>query len=228
VANSAFGPRIHTVSSPGRHRALTALTLLGPATPLLFQGQEFAASSPWVYFADHHADLARRVREGRSDFLKQFRSLATPDMAACLADPGDPATFASCKLDMSERDSHAEAYALHRDLLRIRREDPVLRAQRTGWVDGAVIGPEALVLRFFGDQADDRLLIVNLGRDLDLRPVPEPLLAPPAGKDWELLWTSEDPRYGGCSTAPIEENGTWRIPGHAAIVLGPKGIGNRD
>ena len=85
------------------------------------------------------------------------------------------------KLDLAERQRHAGMYALHRDLLRLRREEPVFRAQRRGGMDGAVLAPEALVLRFFGTHHDDRLLVVNLGRDLHLNPAPEPLLAPPAG-----------------------------------------------
>jgi maltooligosyltrehalose trehalohydrolase len=62
---------------------------------------------------------------------------------------------------------------------------------------------------------------VNLGRDLPLRPSPEPLLAPPTGMGWELLWSSEDPRYDGGGTAPMEGEDGWRIPGHAAVVLRP-------
>jgi maltooligosyltrehalose trehalohydrolase len=111
--------------------------------------------------------------------------------------------------------------ALHRDLLRLRREEPVFRAQRRGGLDGAVLGPEALVLRFFGTAGDDRLLIVNLGRDLALRPAPEPLLAPPEGMVWEPLWSSEDPRYDGGGTAPLEGEDGWQLPGHAAVVLRP-------
>ena len=86
------------------------------------------------------------------------------------------------KLDLAERQRHAGMYALHRDLLRLRREEPVFRAQRRGGMDGAVLAPEAFVLRFFGTHHDDRLLVVNLGRDLHLNPAPEPLLAPPAGQ----------------------------------------------
>src|SRR5262249_45066056 len=61
VANSASGRRVHELASPGRTRALTALLLLAPSTPMLFQGQEFAASSPFVFFADHKTGLAAAV-----------------------------------------------------------------------------------------------------------------------------------------------------------------------
>jgi maltooligosyltrehalose trehalohydrolase len=221
VANSARGRRRHQETSPGRHRALTALLLLGPATPLLFQGQEFSASSPFLYFADHHPGLAPQVRSGRAEFLRQFPSLAQPAMRDWLPDPGDPATFERCKLDFGERVRHAEAYALHRDLLRLRREDPVFRAQRPGGVEGAVLGPEALALRFFGTDGDDRLLLINLGRDLWLGSAPEPLVAPPAGGRWALAWSSEDPRYGGTGGQPVDEPTSWRLPGEAAFVLRP-------
>jgi maltooligosyltrehalose trehalohydrolase len=221
VANSGRGLRCQFLTSPGRYKALTALLLLAPGTPMLFQGQEFAASSPFFFFADHHSELARLVRKGRAKFMSQFRSLALPQTQAGLPDPADPATFERCKLDLAERGRHADAYALHRDLLRLRREDPAFRAQRPRGVDGALLDPHAFVLRSFGDGGADRLLVVNLGRDLLFDPAPEPLLAPPEGTCWDILWSSEDIRYGGCGTAPLETEANWLIPGEAAVVLGP-------
>ena len=217
IANSGRGLRVHALTSPGRYRAFTALMLLGPGTPMLFQGQEFAASTPFFYFADHNPELAELVAKGRGEFLAQFPSIATPDMQTQLAVPHDPATFERSKLDPAERDRHAWATALHRDLLRLRREDPVFYAQ--GRLDGAVLAAEAFVLRFFGEDGDDRLLLVNMGGDLNLTPVPEPLLAPPLGCDWRLLWSSEAPVYGGGGTPEVETDGTWHVPGHAAMVM---------
>ena len=221
IANSARGLRCHALSSPGRYRAMTALLLLGPGTPMLFQGQEFAASSPFLFFADHHQDLTPLVQQGRREFMSQFPTVALPEMQELLPDPADPATFAQSKLDLSERRRHAEAYALHRDLLRLRREDAVFCRQRAGGVDGAVLGREAFVLRFFGEAGNDRLLLVNFGPNLHLHPVPEPLLAPPLGMEWHILWSSEHPRYGGGGTAPLDTAENWQLPGHAAIVLAP-------
>ena len=106
--------------------------------------------------------------------------------------------------------------------LRLRREDPVFNSQtKIGTIDGAVLGPESLVLRFFGDQGNDRLLLLNLGRDIDCGPVPEPLLAPPEGMRWETLWSSEEPEYGGNGTDPPEKETGWRVPGQSAVVLRP-------
>ena len=219
VANSGRGERLHRLSSPGCYRAMTAFLLLAPQTPLLFQGQEFCASSPWHFFADHGPALAQLVRKGRLESLAQFPSLATPEMQAVLPDPGDPATFEQCKLDLGERQRHAEAYALHHDLLRLRRQDLVFRSQTRGGMDGAVLADEAFLLRFFGGPHGDRLLVVNLGRDLHLVPAPEPLLAPPAGTHWELRWSSEDPAYGGSGMPPPEREDGWHLPGHAAFVV---------
>lgn len=224
VANSGSGLRCHQMTSPGRYRAMTALLLLGPNTPMLFQGQEFAASTPFLYFADHEPELARSVREGRAEFLRQFPSAATPESQAALDDPGDPETFRRSMLDWSERERHANVYELHRDLLRLRREDPAFAAQQPRGVDGAVFGPRAFVLRYFRPDGLDRLLLINLGRDLPLDPAPEPLLAPPEGMVWTVHWSSEDRRYGGLGTPPVETEENWRLPGEAAVVMVPSPI----
>jgi len=222
VANSAHGRRGHQLTSPARWRAMTALLLLMPGTPLLFQGQEFAASSPFLYFADFGDELAAAVRTGRGEFLTQFPSIVDLVQRGALADPGDPATFERCRLDFSERETHADAYALHVELLRLRREDTAFGLQRRGCVDGAVIAPSAFVLRFFtADHADDRVVIVNLGSDIWRSSFPEPLLAPPADTDWALRWSSEDPAYGGAGTPDTWPDGCWMIPGDCTLVLSP-------
>lgn len=222
IANSGCGDRAHRLSSPGRYRAMTALMLLAPGTPMLFQGQEFAASAPFLYFADHEQELAKLVQNGRAEFLSQFPSLGLEEIQCRLVAPADPSTFERCKLDLSERKTHAEAYALHCDLLKLRREDKVFAAQRPRGVDGAVLASEAFVLRFFGEGGDDRLLFINFGRDLHFNPAPEPLLAPPENMRWEILWSSESPRYGGLGTPPLDTEDNWRVPGLAAVALTPK------
>lgn len=222
LANTAYGKRGHELTSPGKLRALTTLVLLGPGTPMLFQGQEFAASSLFLFFADHQGELAGQVREGRASFLAQFPSLASPELQKRLADPADTKTFERCKLDHRERELHREIYDLHRDLLRLRCEQPVFRSQRKRGLDGAVLSAMALLLRFFGERGDDRLLLVNLGTDLHLDPAPEPLLAPPANAEWRVLWSSESPEYGGVGTPDLETESNWLIPGHAAVLLEPQ------
>ncbi|MBI4527888.1 MAG: malto-oligosyltrehalose trehalohydrolase [Deltaproteobacteria bacterium] len=219
IANGPKGLRIHFQAHPGMYRAMTALMLLTPQTPLLFQGQEFAASAPFVFFADHPLDVAAEVKRGRLQFLNQFPSISSEAMRGRMPDPVDPATFESCRLDFSERDRHQETYMLHRDLLKLRREDPVFSAQRPEGVDGAVLREELFVLRFFGENEDDRLLLVNFDIDAFLDPVPEPLLAGSANRQWRVVWSSEDPRYGGSGALPAESVEHWFIPGRGAFVF---------
>jgi maltooligosyltrehalose trehalohydrolase len=221
LANLVRGQRTHRMAAPGAHRAMTAFMLLLPQSPLLFQGQEFAASSIFCYFADHVPDLAKLVRKGRIEFLSQFPSAGCPEAVECVPDPSDPKTFERCKLDWSDRDRNAAVWQLHRDVLKLRREDPVFSNIRPRGLDGAVIGVEAFAIRFFGEAGDDRLLMVNLGRDLKLQPAPEPLLAPSFEKEWSVLWSTENTAYGGCGTISPETQLGLRVPGHAAVILQP-------
>jgi maltooligosyltrehalose trehalohydrolase len=221
VANSLWGRRIHRLTSAARMRALTALLLLGPNTPMLFQGQEFAASTPFLYFADHKPELAALVAKGRAEFLAQFPSIASEDVASIVPDPEAEETFLRCKLDFADRERNADVLKLHRDLLRLRKTDALLGKAPRGTFDGAVLGAAALVLRFFGRNQDDRLLVVNLGPQLHLDPAPEPLLAPPLGMLWELLWSSEDPSYGGGGTPGIDTEDNWSLPAESAVLLTP-------
>ncbi|HEU5170581.1 MAG TPA: malto-oligosyltrehalose trehalohydrolase [Gemmatimonadales bacterium] len=219
VSVAPGGRRLHQLTSPGRHRALTALLLLAPGTPMLFMGDEFAASAPFLYFADHEPRLAELVREGRARHLAQFASFADPLVQAGLADPSDPGTFARCRLDPGERDRHAWAIRLHRDLLALRRRDPVLRARGSGRVDGAALGESALALRFRARGGAERVLLVNLGGDLELGGE-EPLLPPAGGASWALRWSSEDPAYGGGGTPEAARAGRL-APAESALLLGP-------
>ena len=223
IANSGDGSRLRTRTSPGRYRAMTALFILTPGTPMLFQGQEFGASTPFLYFADHHPELAAAVQKGRAEFLSQFPSMASPEMQRELPAPHDPQTFQRSMLDWSEYERHVSIRRLHEDLLALRRRDACFTAQHGGTVDGAVLASEAFVLRYAADAPDDeRLLCINLGPDLEAGAFPEPLLAPPDGRVWRVRWSSEDPGYGGTGTPEVVGAHGWMLPGHSAVVLAPE------
>jgi maltooligosyltrehalose trehalohydrolase len=221
VANTAAGERLRFQTSPGRYRAMTALLLLGPWTPMLFQGQEFGASSPFIFFTDvGDGPMREAIRKGRFQFLAQFPSLAANEVQKRLPAPSDPKVFASCKLDFSKRKKNKEFYDLHVDLLRLRREDSRFHEQRLGGVDGAVLGPASFVLRYFSKgNSDDRLLVVNFGERRVLTPAPEPLLAPPLGLEWETLWSSESVSYGGPGVVTVARQDGWTLPAEATIAL---------
>lgn len=224
VANSATGERIQALTSADALRALTALFLLSPPTPMLFQGQEFAASSPFLYFADcEDAGRAEQVKRGRAEFLAQFPSSAAIEISSRLSDPSDPKTFERCKLDFAERASHAAVYAFHRDLLQLRKRDPVFKTCDRDAMHGATLARDALVLRFFSSRGD-RLIVCNLGKDLELRPIAEPLLAPPPNSAWVPLLSTDDPRYAGHGCGKVLEAGLWKLPARSTQVFSAEAL----
>jgi maltooligosyltrehalose trehalohydrolase len=187
---------------------------------MLFMGEEFQSGNPFHYFIDHHADLSKLVWTGRREFLAQFRAYETEAARARIPDPALESTFRESKLDWSEAARHAHAVSLHRDLLRLRREDPVIAAQDASRLDGATLSEHAFVLRWFDDDHGDRLLVVNLQHDLVLDPAPEPLLAPSFAAQWQVAWSSEESQYGGSGAYRIvDELQRWRLPGNSATFL---------
>lgn len=220
IGNTLTGNRLHALTSPGRYRVLMAVNLLAPQTPMLFMGQEYGASTPFLFFVDFAGhELGPKVREGRKEFLSQFPSYASDEAKESMFDPNDPMTFERSRLDRAERRARGPLYRLCRDLLRLRREDLVFSAQSRDKLDGAVLGPQAFVLRYFEDTGYDRLVVINLGADLHFVPAPEPLLAPRPEGYWALLWSSDDPQYGGPGIVnPLTDEG-WHIPSESAAVF---------
>ncbi|HUS32991.1 MAG TPA: malto-oligosyltrehalose trehalohydrolase [Kofleriaceae bacterium] len=217
VANTGFGDRMITLTDPSSYRALTALLLLGPQIPMLFQGQETGSTKPWRFFCDHDSELCKLVKKGRAEFLQQFARLATPEAQAALPDPGAAATFSECILDPSERSFDRSCVQLHRDLLRIRRETP---AFIDGDLRGAVLTDRAFCIRWW-HHTGHRLLLVNLGSTLRQAVLPQPLLAPPPDHGWRLEWSSEDPTYGGHGTPEVFTSKRLAIPARCAVLLAP-------
>jgi maltooligosyltrehalose trehalohydrolase len=219
VANSLYGKHLSQFTSPARYRALVSLLLLMPQTPMLFMGQEFNSATPFLYFADHVAPLKHEVTAGRQQFLSQFASIATDASLARLNKPDAAASFEKCKLDWNELPRQRNWTQLYTDLLRLRREDPVIAAQALNGIDGAVLTQHCFVLRWFDDEQGDRLLLVNLGAEVPVQPSPEPLLASPHRRQWTLHWCSEHPDYGGIGAVnPLTAQG-WRLPAESAALF---------
>jgi maltooligosyltrehalose trehalohydrolase len=221
VANFGRAQHLRTISSPARYRAVTGLWLLGPGTPMFFQGQEYGAETPFYYFAGHKGDLAEAVREGRRQFMLQFANQDTAEMRSCLKDPAADETFLASRLNPDEFHRHPEVVKMHADLLRVRREDLSPQTAASCRVDGAVLAENCFVLRYLTASGNDRLLIVNLGAGLDLPHLPEPLTAPPAGKQWKLKWSSESPNYGGSGASEPGRFGAWHVVGESTLFLEP-------
>lgn len=217
IANSAWGTRLIQMVAPGRYRAAMTLLLLGPWTPLIFQGQEYGASTPFLYFADHKPEIAEFIAQGRREFLNQLPSIADGLMES-LAEPGREETFIRSRLAPRECRESFRFMTFFKDLVRLRSCDEVFSLYGKGRIEGAVLSDRAFALRFFG-HGRDRLLIVNFGCDLHLASIPEPLLAPPREQDWDLIFSTEDPRYEGCGVARVRLDDGWRIPAESATVM---------
>jgi maltooligosyltrehalose trehalohydrolase len=215
VANSTTGDRLSVLADPALLRAMTLMLLVGPETPMLFQGQEFGSRRPFHYFADHGPELARAVREGRMAFMGQFPSAKGEPVP----DPAAPATYRRSVLDWSDCTPDNPVLLLHRDALRLRREDPTLRLQGSAGLHSGAVG-DVVFLRYRGtDPSLDRLLIINLGGDHVSATLATPLVAPPGPEGWRRLIGSEELRYGGRGMAPFETRDGYRFEGRAATLL---------
>jgi maltooligosyltrehalose trehalohydrolase len=128
IGNRARGDRLGHLVDTRRLQVAAALVLCSPMTPLLFQGEEWGASTPFPYFCDHDdPDLAEAVRRGRR---AEFAAFGWDP--GDIPDPLDPATFASARLDWSERDrgDHAGLLAWHHELVALRGSRSELRDDR--------------------------------------------------------------------------------------------------
>jgi len=123
VGNRAFGERLAMLAAEKPLRLATAALLLAPAVPLIFMGEEFGATTPFLYFCDFHGELADAVREGRRREFAGFARFSDPAARARIPDPNDEATFAASRLDWRSLDepAHARWLGHYRELLRLRR-----------------------------------------------------------------------------------------------------------
>jgi maltooligosyltrehalose trehalohydrolase len=220
VANAAIGRRLIDISSLPAWRAMAALLLLGPWTPLLFQGQEWGSRRPFGYFSDHAPELQRLVLEGRATFLSQFTRLSGAFDSAT-TDAIGRVLFERCRLDHDFEPSADPTWRLFRDLTTLRRSDGAL-GQKYARLAGATLDDRVLALRFIGRVAhEDRLLIVNLGPDLDFACAPEPIVAPPALFAWTVSFCTEDPAYGGVGIARNDPPMKLVATGQSSTVFRP-------
>ena len=146
--------------------------------------------------------------------------MSSPEIAEHLPKPGEETTFRQCKLNFDDRQANDSVYLLNKELVALRRSDPIINGKERNSLDGAVYGQHAFVMRYFGQEdANDRLLIINLDRDLAVSPAPIPLLAPPSGRRWQVIFSSEDPRYAGQGAPPVHFDDQLRMPGFSATVF---------
>ena len=190
VGNTPAGARMLADAAPGdpRHRLAAAAILLSPFTPMLFMGEEYGETAPFPYFIDHgDADLVEAVRRGRR------REFADAVGSGDVADPADPATYEAAVLDvtLTEHEPHRSRLAMYTELLRIRRDHPVLTDpaahQQVSTVDGAVV-----VVR--STSTATASLIFNFAAKGVEQPADDP--------NDVVVFDSEDERWGGTGHQP--------------------------
>ncbi|MBI4484929.1 MAG: DUF3459 domain-containing protein, partial [Acidobacteria bacterium] len=174
-------------------RALTTLLLFAPETPLLFMGQEWAASTPFLFFTDHYPELGRLVTEGRRREFSRFRAFADERTRARIPDPQAPSTFEASRLIWDERAHapHAGVLELYRALLRLRGSEPALRPG--GRFEVVELGDGGLALAR-GEALGDALLLVTWlqGSGVFEQSRSGPITP---GDRWSVILSTEEPRF---------------------------------
>lgn len=167
IGNRALGERITQIASPERVRAAVAVLLLAPSPPLLFMGEEWAASTPFLFFCDFEPELARAVTEGRRAEFSSFPEFADAAARERIPDPSAPETFEASKLrwDERERGEHARWLAYYRDLLHLRRTYVAPAAADAAGTGASyeMHGDRALHARWTLDGGRALMLDANLG-----------------------------------------------------------------
>ena len=161
IGNRARGDRMTDVSrvTPAAFRGASTLLLSLPMTPLLFQGQEWAASTPFPFFSDHHGELGELVSQGRKEEFGHFEGFADK-----VLDPQEESTYALAKLNWDEKTGgeHAATLKLYQHLLTLRKTDTVLRQRSRQAITAGHLG-EVLWVRWQTD-AGERALLWNTGK----------------------------------------------------------------
>ena len=160
VGNRAFGERLHHQIDLAAYRAATVLLLCAPETPLLFMGQEWAATAPFLFFTDHKADLGKLVTAGRRREFAAFSAFSDARGRQRIPDPQDPKTFLRSRLNWHEcmHESHASTLRLYQRLLELRRTEPLLRAT----FSAVALGERGLVLLRTSAGSNAFLVVVHL------------------------------------------------------------------
>jgi maltooligosyltrehalose trehalohydrolase len=193
IGNRAFGARLHHQIEPALFRALSALLLFAPETPLLFMGQEWAASTPFLYFTDHHEALGPLVTEGRRKEFSRFEAFAGEETRARIPDPQAISTFEASRLNWAEctHEPHAGMLELYRALLDLRRTEPALRAG--GPFEVIELDESGLALSRSDPQGPTMLLVVWLeGSGVYEHGRRDPVTP---GGHWSVVLSTEETRF---------------------------------
>ncbi|TDH63501.1 malto-oligosyltrehalose trehalohydrolase [Dankookia rubra] len=165
VGNRAFGERLPALADPEALAAATALLLLSPQIPMLFMGEEWAATAPFLFFTDHNAELAPLVTAGRRKEFAKFAAFQDPAKRERIPDPNAEGTFRDSIPDAVEagRPPHDAVLALHRRLLALRRDRIVPHLPGAAALGAEVIGEKAVLARWRLGDGSTLTIATNFG-----------------------------------------------------------------
>jgi maltooligosyltrehalose trehalohydrolase len=197
IGNRAVGDRLPHQIDLSAYRAATALLLCSPATPLLFMGQEWAASTPFLFFTDHNKRLGQRVTDGRRNEFKSFSAFSDPDARRRIPDPQAVTTFHSSKLGWEEitREPHASVHRLYRALLHLRRTESALRSTDRSCFEVSEIDQSAILLLRESPSSASILVIVQFVRGGVIALNNHSAARTLPRRRWQVVLTTEDPEF---------------------------------
>lgn len=169
VGNRALGERIDTIAEANALTAALAVRLLAPSPPLLFMGEEFAATTPFLFFCDFHGELGEAVTKGRRSEFAQFASFSGTEGESQIPDPNELKTFTDSKLDWHSLNEvrHQERLQLCKDLLALRQEAVVPGLMGTDPINASyeTIGPTAISVKWQLRDGSHLAMLINLGSE---------------------------------------------------------------
>ncbi|MGU9815573.1 malto-oligosyltrehalose trehalohydrolase [Pseudomonas sp. LF135] len=183
IGNRALGERLHQLCSPQALKAATTLLLLSPMIPLLFMGDEVNAEEPFLFFTDHHGELAEAVREGRRNEFADFAAFKDPQRREHIPDPNALPTFLQSAPAFTEN-QHAQFY---RQLLSLRHQQIVPHLPGSVALGAQVLGQGAVSARWRLGNGSVLQIDLNLGAEpLDHPAPPHLLFETPTGEGAHL------------------------------------------
>ena len=222
VGNRAMGDRLHHQIPPETWRAISVLLLAAPMTPLLFMGQEWAASTPFLYFTDLDPGIGKLVTEGRRREFADFPGFSRPEAHERIPDPQAESTFLASKLRWEEQAAgeHQRCLALYRALLALRREHPTLRGADETSGTAASPDDESIVVR----RADGGRVYWIIARfksagEVDLGTAAATLRTPLATRDLDLVLDTEHGEFAESPAAIDVTDALIRFARPGAVIL---------
>ena len=223
IGNRAFGDRLNQVISREAYLACSALLCLTPYSPLLFMGQEWAASTPFLFFTDHDPELGALITKGRREEFKAFKAFARPDVLQSIPDPQQRVTFEASKLQWDEPASatNAPVLELYRACLALRNTEPAFRPRSRDAFQVEALHLEAAAVRLKGPEGDWLILCDltgghegSLQDDLICRPQP--------AHAWKTVLSTSEKRFGGPGKPAVD------LEHHCAAFTAPEVVVLRE